>query len=90
MAKYNGTFEELKGLMAGIAGSWSEDGAGKHTFRTTDGGVLNWWVTGTVQLQGSNKGKAKLEAALGEGESSNVTATNVKAGRKSQQIFIVH
>jgi hypothetical protein len=34
--KFEGTIEELKALIAaaGIKGKWTDDGHGKHTFRT--------------------------------------------------------
>lgn len=34
--KFNGSIAELQGSIAGIAGSWTSDGNGKHTFRTKD------------------------------------------------------
>lgn len=88
--KFNGSIEELKGLMAIVPGDWLEDGNGKHTFRTKDGGVMNWWPSkGTVNLQGNETGKAKIQAALGA-TSEGVPAASAKPASQNRQIFIVH
>src|SRR5258706_13708916 len=94
--KYRGTIEELKGLIerAGIRGDWDDDGHGKHSFRSKEAGVLNWWpTTGTLNVQGPTDAKARLEAALAA-PSADQTAGAVTpaqpAGRKSKHIFIVH
>ena len=94
--KFEGTIEELQIQVkaAGLNGKWEDDGQGKHTFRSSDGGVLNWWPSkGTVQLQGQEKAKLKLEKAIA-GESA---ATNGEAARPvpvtpniPKHIFIVH
>lgn len=89
--KFNGTINELQGLMAGIPGDWFDDGNGKHTFRTKDGGVMNWWPSkGTVQLQGSELGKAKIQFAFGEGVMSPISVTTAATAVQKRQIFIVH
>jgi predicted nucleotide-binding protein len=88
--KFNGTISELQGLMASIPGDWSGDGNGKHTFRTKDGGVMNWWPSkGTVQLQGSESGKAKIQAAFDDDTTSTISMATTAAVQK-RQIFIVH
>lgn len=90
--QFKGTIEQLKEAIASacIHGNWSEV-AGKHTFRSQDGGILNWWAaTGTIQCQGKAEGKAPLEAALTSGVAgATATATAISAGTPSQ-IFIVH
>lgn len=94
--KFRGTIEELKSLIltAGIQGEWDDDGKGKHSFRSKEGGVLNWWPsTSTIAPQGEAGAKAKLEAAL-EAPATNQTAgamlSSQSAARKPKQIFIVH
>lgn len=94
--KFEGSIEELQTQVkvAGLNGKWSDDGQGKHTFRSSDGGVLNWWPSkGTIQVQGQGKAKAKLEKAIAEGATS---ATGEAAQpvpdvpHLPKHIFIVH
>lgn len=54
--KFEGDLNELKDLLEqfGISGRWQDDDKGKHTFRNTEGGVLNWWQnTGTLNFHNS-------------------------------------
>ena len=94
--KFEGTIEELQALVkaAGIKGKWDGDDQGKHTFRSGDGGVLNWWPSrGTVQFQGPDEAKAKLEKAISGAKttaSTEVRHSSTEASRELQQIFIVH
>ncbi len=94
--KYHGTLEELKALVeaAGIRGDWDDDGQGKQSFRSKDGGVLNWWPsTGTISPQGTAAGKARLEAALAAPATGQTgsAATPARADAKTpKHIFIVH
>jgi predicted nucleotide-binding protein len=96
MPKFKGTIEELKALVAaaGISGKWTDDGHGKHTFRSGDDGVLNWWPsTATVNLQGSREAKARLERVVSADSAplpGTQTATHSRPARKLQHIFIVH
>ena len=64
--KFIGTIEELKYLVnsTGIRGKWSEDGLGKHTYRSSEGGVLNWWTNGTVNFQGTANAMSILKRSL--------------------------
>lgn len=64
--KYRGTIAELKSLVksVGIRGNWKPGGAGKYTFRSPEGGILNWWTTGTVNFQGKDYGLSILERSL--------------------------
>jgi predicted nucleotide-binding protein len=94
--KYRGTIEELKALVgqAGIGGVWDDDGQGKHSFRSQDTGVLNWWPsTGTLNMQGPAEAKARLEAALATPvavEPAGKGRPAQAAARKPKNIFIVH
>jgi predicted nucleotide-binding protein len=91
--KFNGSLEELKSIVenAGLKGTWNVEAGGKHSFRSQDRGVLNWWPgTGTVQLQGQNDAKAKLEAALATAEAGASRPGAAPAEEKQRQIFIVH
>lgn len=89
--KFKGSAEKLKSRIeeAGTRGKWSDDGQGKHTFTSDEGGVLNWWKsTGTVQLQGKGDTRAVLENAIwGSGVTEMPAAVAAQAFR---QIFIVH
>lgn len=91
--QFKGSLDELKHLIeaAGIRGTWHDDVAGKHSFRSQDDGVLNWWPgTGTVQFQGQTAGKDALEAALSAAPAGSSSAGTRTAGDSQQQIFIVH
>jgi len=94
--KYEGTIEELQALLktAGLKGKWEDDGQGKHTFRSGDGGVLNWWPSkGTVQLQGQEKAKSKLANAIAGGTATtagDAAQPVAVAPHTPKHIFIVH
>src|SRR4051812_21892790 len=94
--RFEESIEELQALLktAGLKGKWEDDGQGKHTFRSNDGGVLNWWPTrGTVQLQGQDKAKSRLEKALrGEGAKAKgeFEQRTPSAQHQPKHIFIVH
>jgi predicted nucleotide-binding protein len=89
---HNG-IDALRGLInaRGINGEWSEDGSGKHMFKSQRKGVLNYWPhKGTVQCQGKAEAKAELEAifASGEAEPSSTVVKPLKDERT--KIFVVH
>ena len=94
--KFEGDINELEELLkqSGISGHWQDDGKGKHTFRNTEGGILNWWQnTGTLNFQGNAKAKAALETVFegpSSGQSSSITASSHKKVGSHKQIFIVH
>ena len=94
--KYEGTIEELQALLkaAGLKGKWEDYGQGKHSFRSIDGGVLNWWPSkGTVQLQGQEKAKSKLANAIAGGTATtagDAAQLVAVAPQTPKQIFIVH
>lgn len=92
MNKFNGSLDDLQQILSGISGDWSNGGNGKHTFRTKEGGILNWWENkGTVQLQGSDAGKSKIQAALESGSGSQPTGiTRSGSQALKRRIFIVH
>jgi len=65
--KFKGSINELKARVeaAGITGEWSDEGQGKHAFRTSYGALVNFWPrTGTIQFQGKESARAKMHAAL--------------------------
>jgi predicted nucleotide-binding protein len=94
--KFEGTLEKLQMLIsvAGLKGGWEDDGHGKHTFRSSDGGVLNWWESsGTVQLQGQDKARTKIGEAISESAiitSGEAAQSAMIAAPIPKQIFIVH
>lgn len=75
--KFYGTIEELKLLvnLTGIRGRWRADGSGKHTYRSSEGGILNWWTNGTVNFQGTLNGFINLQRSL-VNHLSTIPATN--------------
>lgn len=94
--KFRGTIDELQSLIrvAGIPGEWDDDRQGRHSFRSKDGGVLNWWPsTGTISPQGEANAKARLETALAapaDGQAAGAVTSTQSAARKPKHIFIVH
>src|SRR4051812_36751500 len=92
--KFKGALEDLQKLLteAGVEGQWKDDGQGKVTFRTEEGGVMNWWPgTGTINVQGSIQAKSELEQALSGVDKAPQKKRPSKPAAKSQsQIFIVH
>ncbi len=92
--KYHGSCDELEAIVAstGIKGDWSDDGAGKHTFRSRTGGMLNWWESkGTLLFQGSADAKKELEQSIIPLLSQGVkTQSNLFQQTEKKQIFIVH
>lgn len=92
MAQFRGSVQELKDRLAsaGIDGTWAEE-EGKHSFRSREGGILNWWPgTATVQTQGKQEGRAALEALFGGSAGTAPPQVPVPAMKVSRQIFIVH
>jgi predicted nucleotide-binding protein len=93
--KFDGTTEELKGLIetAGVKGQWEDDGHGKESFRTKSNTVLNWWPSkGTINFQGSDKDKERLNHAIFGGSTSAADTIGVErvSPNRAQNIFIVH
>ena len=64
--KFRGDFAEVETRVSALryVGEWSEDN-GNRVFRSEDGAILNWWPsTGTMNVQGPEPARAKLEAML--------------------------
>lgn len=94
-SKFKGKLDELQTKVeaAGLRGVWSEDGLGKHSFRSELGGVLNWWPSkGTVNFQGDVEDQKRLEAAITmQGTDLDPRVREPRAStRRMQHIFIVH
>lgn len=90
--QFRGSLQELKDRIAsvGLDGTWADEGA-KHSFRSRDGGVLNWWPgTGTLQTQGKPEGRVPLDAIFSGTPGVQPAAVTVAATKASRQIFIVH
>jgi predicted nucleotide-binding protein len=97
-ARFKGTVEDMKGFVekTGIRGQWQES-SGKHSFRTQQDGILNWWPSsGTLQYQGTEPGKTQLEQAVTAAMSTGVGGTTLAgpggrgASGPGRSIFIVH
>lgn len=79
-----------------MRGDWSSDGLGKHTFRSEEGAVLNWWENkGTLQFQGRPDAANSLEEAVSgvldeEMPLDGSDGYNQPTYTKPRQIFIVH
>ena len=84
MAKFKGDFSELKAIVDGLncSGEWAEDD-NKKAFRSEDGAVMNWWSsTGTLQFQGPQEAKEKLEGSIAQAlleDSPEQVASNHRA-----------
>src|SRR5438105_3854532 len=105
---FGGEYDELQRLVAGmkIVGEWSEPSKGCVRFRTKDGAIFNWFTTtGTINFQGPDPAKAKLEAKLTaalEAESEEAVAVDAPGdehaardagravGAERKKVFVVH
>ena len=75
---------------SGIAGSWADEAAGKHVFRSRDKGILNYWpANGTIQYQGNVSAQEPLKAIFTDGAPSTPVSAPRIAGVKTK-IFVVH
>lgn len=58
---FTGTYDALKQKLSSINGEWDESQVNKKVLRL-NGGVMNWFEsTGTIQFQGKDEPRAKLE-----------------------------
>ena len=97
-SNFDGSPDELRAKIdaAGIAGDWTDDGQGKHCFRSKKGGLINFWPSkGTLQFQGKAEPKGELEVVFTGGSPTNadVGVANGPATRVLEQktkIFVVH
>lgn len=95
---FEGSVEDLKARVgaSGVAGDWSTDGQGKHSFRSKKGGILNFWFPkGTLSFQGKVGPKGELETIFGD-EMPSVVPVGGMTGAAQQEtdkrtkIFVVH
>ena len=85
--------EALRRLVdaSGIKGEWSEDGNGKHIFKSQRKGIVNYWPhKGTVQCQGKAEPKAELEAIFASGGADPGPAMAAAEKDERTKIFVVH
>lgn len=99
MNRFDGTIEELKGLveLTGVRGGWTSHDNNHHKFTTTSGAILNWWDNKrkTVSFQGAIAPRSALEAAVDAACEGNVLATKRPAKAEEPdpngtRIFVVH
>jgi len=93
--KFRGPIEDLQRIInsAGIEGKWTGPDGQKFQFRSTDGAILNWFITtGTVQFQGPEAEKKRLGEAVGGAIGAPRPATKVPEAlaEVKPQIFVVH
>jgi hypothetical protein len=65
--KFRGTYAKLQKCVSrtGFDGEWSNLKDQQKQYRTTDGGILNWWrSTGTISFQGRESAARQLEKAF--------------------------
>jgi predicted nucleotide-binding protein len=89
---FKGTIEQLKEAIesGGLIGTWTE-ASGKHSFRSQDGGILNWWPkNGTLQLQGGAEGKASIQQAIDAAPATTPAKALPIQQKTTKNIFIVH
>lgn len=100
--KHKGTFEDLKTMVRGVGREISQSGPSGNAYqiKTTDGAVINWFEsTGTVQFQGGQDAKEKLEADLckyigvpakAPAESGGGVVSAPASAPAASKVFIVH
>ena len=108
MTPFHGEFSELQALVSelGYGGQWSESN-GKKVFRSDDKAILNWWPSnGTLQAQGPEAPKKRLDeaitTALSETTSTTTSTTAIDdksspsiapknhSGERSEKVFVVY
>ena len=97
-SNFDGSLDQLKAKInaAGVVGDWTDDGQGKHCFRSKRSGLLNFWPSkGTLQFQGKADPRAELEAVFSGGapvhsDSDVVKASASRAADRKTRIFVVH
>ena len=91
MIPFHGEFSELQALVSelGYKGQWGESN-GKKAFRSEDKAILNWWPSsGTLQAQGPETPRKKIEEALAaalSGADSTSTSSTTVADKSSPSI----
>lgn len=91
--EFHDGIDALRGLVeaSGIKGEWSDDGNGKHTFKSQRKGTLNYWPhKGTVQCQGKAEPKAELEAIFADDSQGSGSAVASVPKDTKTKIFVVH
>lgn len=92
---FNGTLEDVRDRVSHVDGEWQEDSSGKHTFRDKEGGIINFWPSkGTLQFQGKEAAKRKLELLFTNDVPASPMSIKAEATRiappSDRKIFIVH
>ena len=91
--EFHDGIEALRRLIgrSGVTGEWSEDGSGKHTFKSQRKGIVNYWPhNGTIQCQGKAEAKAELEGIFASHEAEGNSAVVTVPKRERTRIFVVH
>lgn len=91
--EFHDGIEALRSLVdaSGVKGDWSEDGTGKHSFKSQRKGTLNYWPhTGTIQCQGRAAPKAELEAIFVSGGAEPRPGAATPTKNERTKIFVVH
>ena len=88
--KFTGDITELAAIVNECRGQgdWSaSSNPKKHSFRSKDGEILNWWPDkGTLQVQGKNQDAFKVALSKRLKEQPPITAIAAAA----EKIFVVH
>ena len=90
--KYKGSRNDLSRALteAAVDGTWSENGKGLHSFRSVDGGIINFWPsTRTIQFQGVVAEQQRLKDLVFPSGDPDRSIPR-KAASGGRQIFIVH
>lgn len=75
---------------AGLQGKWHEPNDHQHCFKSSEGGILNWWPsTSKINYQGNASGRQALVTAMQNlnPKASGQTPTMTSLQRR---IFVVH
>ena len=86
MDKFNKDFDSLKNVVSktGLQGSWIQENGSTKRYETEEKGILIWYEkTKTIQFQGSELPKKRLEEAY------NKVSSNDHSNEETK-IFIVH
>lgn len=87
--RFNGTIQNLKEMLKNTRGAWTSKRSGQYVFRTSEGGVLNWWPsTGTIQIQGTKNGRIFLENILHCYTNSPPSRIRDKSGLDNLELII--
>jgi len=74
---FRGSADDFQIMFRNVRGKWANGSS--VTFRALDGGVVNWWPsTGTVNFQGKEPSRSRLQAMFTNAHERPIKAPVVK------------